>query len=745
MSFGFEGPGLFGGGGALAISPTSTEVDSGQSVTFVGSGGTGGYTYAFVTNHSGGTINGATGVYVAGRSAGVTDTVKVTDSSLATATATIVVDPALTIAPTSVTVLALDSSETFSASGGPMGGIYTFSLLVNNSGGSINSSTGHYTSGATTGVSDTIRVTDGNGNHADAIATVNPPVSIAPTADTVSVGGTHTFAGVNGTTPYVFSITVNNSGGSINISTGVYTAGPVAGTSDTVQVRDYEGGTATATVTIPPFTISPTSVTLTPLGTQTFTTANGAAPVAFSFDTNASGGTINPSTGAYVAGRTGSVTDYVLAQDVDFNGAIAAVTVTAGVSISPTTASMAPGGTQTFSASGGTGTGFVFSFVTNNSGGSINSSTGAYIAGPHAGSPDLITVTDSVGNVAADGSGNAVVTIPGVSASPSTVTLPPGGTQTFSASGGSGTGFTYSLSLDNSGGSVNSSTGVYVAGSTGGGAGHVTATDGLGNTGIAIVTVSPSLAISPTSISKPPLGHQTFSASGGSGTGFVFAFVYNNSGGSISSSTGAYIAGSTGGVTDTVSVTDSLSDTAQATVSVGPSLAIFPTTLDINISLSHTFTYTGGSGTGITFSLIQNHSGGSIDGSTGVYTAGSTGSVTDIVQVADSLGNTATSTVNVFAPPTPNFFVQGVTLIGLSTIRVRYTYPPRAVDPDALNDALHPANYKLSGNDITYVIAVIPVSGDDRSFDCLMAAPLGFGKWTLAVSNVVSEDGGQTL
>jgi hypothetical protein len=63
----------------------------------------------------------------------------------------------------------------------------------------------------------------------------------------------------------------------------------------------------------------------------------------------------------------------------------------------PSTACVSPSGAVAFTASGGTLTSYVWSFGTNQSGGTINSSTGAYAAGTLIGI-DTITVTDSGGN-----------------------------------------------------------------------------------------------------------------------------------------------------------------------------------------------------------------------------------------------------------------------------------------------------------------------------------------------------------
>jgi hypothetical protein len=67
---------------------------------------------------------------------------------------------------------------------------------------------------------------------------------------------------------------------------------------------------------------------------------------------------------------------------------------TAGPFILPSTARVAPTGTLTFAGSGGSGTGYTWYFSQNQSGGTINSATGAYTAGSVTGI-DLIQVLDS--------------------------------------------------------------------------------------------------------------------------------------------------------------------------------------------------------------------------------------------------------------------------------------------------------------------------------------------------------------
>lgn len=83
-------------------------------------------------------------------------------------TADIIITPII-LSPVTATVVTLTNQQ-YTALGGY--GPYTYSISVNNSGGSINSGTGLYTAGATTGVVDTILVTDSESNMGTAQVTV---------------------------------------------------------------------------------------------------------------------------------------------------------------------------------------------------------------------------------------------------------------------------------------------------------------------------------------------------------------------------------------------------------------------------------------------------------------------------------------------------------------------------------------------------------------------------------------------
>ncbi len=75
------------------------------------------------------------------------------------------------------------------------------------------------------------------------------------------------------------------------------------------------------------------------------------------------------------------------------------------------------------------------------------------------------------------------------------------------------------------------------------------------------------IVVSPAQVSLAPGASQTFTARGGSDLGFVWSFVHNESGGTLTAS-GDYQAGPVGGVTDVVQVVDSFANSSMATVNV---------------------------------------------------------------------------------------------------------------------------------------------------------------------------------
>jgi hypothetical protein len=244
-------------------------------------------------------------------------------------------------------------------------------------------------------------------------------------------------------------------------------------------------------------------------------------------------------------------------------------------------------------------------------------------------------------------SGTVAVTVTGgslVSVAGASTVAPPNGTIVFTASGGTPP-YTWSLTTDASGGSVTG--GIYKAGSKGGVADVVQVSDSAGNEATIGVTVTSPLTITGSG-SSPPRGTITFAAQGGSGTGYVFTVKTNNSGATMDGS--VYTAGAKGNVLDVVEVEDSVGSVANTNVLVGPSITVNPATITVGPHGTVSFTATGGSGTGYSWSVTSTGAAGTIDASTGAYVAGASTGVYDMVVAQDSLGNVGTATVTVGAP-----------------------------------------------------------------------------------------------
>lgn len=391
-----------------------------------------------------------------------------------------------------------------------------------------------------------------------------PPLMITPTSILVPVGSNAQFSAAGGAGfGYVFSLQTNASGGSIS-SSGAYTAGNTGSTVDIVRVTDASGLTTTATVQVGPNTtplvISPTNTSVSPKGQRLFTASGGVPPYGFSFASNASGGTITPS-GTYTAGTKGGVTDIVRLTDGAGANVQATVTVGPAISITPAKPAAPPKGSVSFSATGGSGSGYAWALATNGSGGSIVAGTGQYTAGSGSNTVDTVQVTDSLGN-------KATVNVSvggGLAVTPSDPTITTKGSIAFTAVGGSGV-YTWSLTTAASGGSIVASSGAYTAGATGNTIDVVRVQDSVGNSSTVQVTVGPSLTIDPQAATVLTGAKVAFAAAGGSGTGYAFSVPSNPSGGAVGPD-GVYFAGGAAGV-DVVRLTDSLGNAAEATVTV---------------------------------------------------------------------------------------------------------------------------------------------------------------------------------
>ena len=260
-------------------------------------------TWSVVT---GGGIISTTGLFTAAGTPGTfTNTVKATSGGL-TSTATVIVTTGtlatMVVSPNPQTLVA-GSTQQFTAagsdaSGNPVGISPVWSVV---SGGGTITAGGLFTAGNNAGTyANTIKATSGTiSATATVTVTSTPPappplatITITPNPDTTLVGATQQFVAIgrdgNGNTVSITPVwSVVNSGGTIDASTGRFTAGTTTGTyTNTIKATSGSiSGTATVTVLA---TVPPPSPTLIALG--------AAAPngiMAGTAVTCVTGGTIN--------------------------------------------------------------------------------------------------------------------------------------------------------------------------------------------------------------------------------------------------------------------------------------------------------------------------------------------------------------------------------------------------------------------------------------------------------------------
>ena len=80
-----------------------------------------------------------------------------------------------------------------------------------------------------------------------------------------------------------------------------------------------------------PLALSPLTALVTPGGRVSFIASGGTPPYSFSVSTNNSGGSIDPSSGQFLAGPAGLVVDQITLQDAVLDTVTASVTITAGL------------------------------------------------------------------------------------------------------------------------------------------------------------------------------------------------------------------------------------------------------------------------------------------------------------------------------------------------------------------------------------------------------------------------------
>jgi Galactose oxidase, central domain/Kelch motif len=174
-----------------------------------------------------------------------------------------------------------------------------------------------------------------------------------------------------------------------------------------------------------------------------------------------------------------------------------------------------------------------------------------------------------------------------VTVAPNNATLPPGGTQLFAATvtGTTNTAVNWSVQ-ENSGGTIDSTSGLYTAPQDSTGTFHVVATSQANSAakGIAAVTVQlPQLTISPAAVTLPPNGTQTFTESAVGFANSSVTWTVLEKGGGVINGVGFYTAPNAAGFYHVIAnSSEETKLTASATVTVTSSSSRFTPTGSLN-------------------------------------------------------------------------------------------------------------------------------------------------------------------
>jgi hypothetical protein len=352
--------------GALAtitVTPpaASLVIGTGQQYTAVGKDAAGNViaitpTWSVVAG--GGSITPAAGLFTAGNTTGVFNgTVRANVGAIAgVANVTVTAGPlaTITVTPNPMT-LAPGATQQYTAVGKDASGntvAITPAWSIINGGGVINAGSGLFTAGAVAGTyTNTVQASSGTISGTatvtvSAVPLVLTTITVTPNPAFVLANGSQQFAAVgrdqNGNVIAITPVwTVVNGGGTIVSTTGMFTAGGVAGTfANTVRASSgtiFGSATVNVTTTPPPLstiTVTPNPASVVTNATQQFTAvgrdANGnviaITPVWAIVN---GGGAINAGTGLFTAGAVvGTFTNTVQATSGTISGT-ATVNVTA--------------------------------------------------------------------------------------------------------------------------------------------------------------------------------------------------------------------------------------------------------------------------------------------------------------------------------------------------------------------------------------------------------------------------------
>jgi len=451
-----------GGGVSVAVSPSVAQVAIGQGATFTatvtGSSNTA-VTWLVTEGLLGGAVD-SSGHYTAPGSTGtfhVVATSAADTSKSATAVVTVVAGSGITvsISPSSA-ALPAGGTQTFSATvNGTTNTAVAWSVAEGANGGSV--SGGLYTAPATPGTYHVVATSAADPTQSatatvTVVSSTTPVVLISPQAVTVPVGQTQQFtATVVNTTPGVsWAVAEGAPGGSIDAN-GLYTAPATPGTYHVAAASTASPSTsAIATVTVSTsgisISINPATVNVAASGSQPFVatvSGNANTAVTWSVLEGSAGGSISAG-GIYSAPAAGGFYHVVATSQADTNRQASAAVNVVSLTLSPTSANLVSGTTQTFTAAvaGLTNPTLVWS-VQEADGGTLattSATTATYTAPFVQGTFHVVAASQALPSFKAVAP--VTVTAPPVfvTLAPSFTVLAPSGTQTFTGQIVNGTG-----------------------------------------------------------------------------------------------------------------------------------------------------------------------------------------------------------------------------------------------------------------------------------------------------------------
>jgi hypothetical protein len=696
----------------LTIATTSLQAaDAGTawSQTFAAAGGTSPYTWTV----SSGTLPAGLTLSSAGVISGTPTTVgtssftvQVTDSINSTAggvfTLTVNAAPAIsTTSPLKNGDVRVPYSQTFAVAGGT--GPFTWSvssgtLPVGLSLSSAGVLSGTPFSNATSNF--TIMVTDADGATATKAFVVT--IRYTPTIATftlpngnVGVAYSQTLAGLNGTTPYTWTVSSGTLPAGLTLSaTGVLSGTPTtAGTSNfTIMLTDAIGGSATQAYTVTmngSFAI--TTASPLPAGdvgtgySQTFTASGGAAPLTWSITAGTLPAGLTLSAAGVLSGTpTASGTSNFTVKVADSAGASTtkafALTINAALSI--TTGALPAGDVGTAYSKSLTATGGTAPITWSLSAGSLPNGLTLSAAGTISGTPTA-TGTFNFTTKATDAAGAALTKALSIviNAAPSITTASPldsgvvgtAYSQTFTVSGGT-TPFTWSVTSGSlPAGLTLSSSGVLSGTPTAAGTSNfiITATDSVGGSASKAFAVTINNGLTITSASTLPNGtvsihYVCFLTAAGGTTPYTWSIASGALPAGLTLAAEGVITGTptaAGTANFTLKVTDAkgastslafvltiVNGTASVTVVLPPTIvspaSVNSSTIVANVPV--TFSGAGSDPAGGTVTYTWDFGDGtSAAGSSAPHTFTTAGNFTVTLTMTNSIGGVTTSTLGV--------------------------------------------------------------------------------------------------